>query len=213
MLATSDVKSGLSSLLSALGIARFSQKARGGIVALLFAVALFSLPASAEWKEKVLHRFSGQDGSNPAAGVILDGNGTLYGTTFGGGANHSPWGTVFQLVPHANGSWSERLLRTFQDGTDGAEPTASILVGVNGELYGTASGGGSYFAGTLFRLRSDFKGGWTFTVLYTFTDHGDGGYPSGVILLSAGNIFGTTEVGGAGSSCQGGCGTVFELRP
>jgi hypothetical protein len=168
---------------------------------------------SGAWTEKVLHRFSGQDGGNPAAGVVFDGNGNLYGTTFGGGANHSPWGTVFQLVPHANGRWTKRLLHTFQDGTDGAGPRAGILVGPSSELYGTASGGGGAdFAGTLFRLKEGSMGGWTFTVLYTFigVNNRDGAYPSGGILLNAGSIIGTTEVGGTGPSCQGGCGTVFK---
>ena len=168
------------------------------------------------WTEKVLHRFSGQDGGNPVAGVVFDGNGNLYFTTVAGGGGNFPSGTVGELVPQSRDKWTEHVLHSFQDGNDGAVPRAAILVGPSGELYGTASvGGGADFAGTLFRLKEGSNGGWTFTVLYTFTgvNNRDGAYPSGAILLEGGNILGTTEVGGTGSSCQGGCGTVFKAIP
>jgi hypothetical protein len=168
------------------------------------------------WTEKALHRFSGQDGGNPAAGVVFDRRGNLYCTTFGGGGGNFPSGAVVQLVPHSNGTWTEHMLHTFQDGNDGGEPRSGMIFDSKGNLYGTAtSGGGSNFAGTVFRLTKDSAGHWVFAAVYSFNgvNNGDGGFPSGGIVLNAGNILGTTEVGGTGSSCQGGCGTVFEVSP
>jgi len=168
---------------------------------------------SGTWTEETLYRFKGvPDGAFPSAGITLEENGALYGTTAQDGGGNSS-GTVFRLLPTAHGFWREQILHSFQDGGDGAEPRAGLMAGTSGELYGTASGGGgSDFAGTLFRLKKDAMGSWTFTVLYSFkgVNNGDGAYPSGRVLLRGVNIFGTTEVGGAGSSCQGGCGTVFK---
>jgi hypothetical protein len=172
---------------------------------------------SGAWAEKILHRFeSSSDGGGPSAGVVFDKEGTLYGTTVGGGAGNSPWGTVFTVIPSANGSWTEHLLHTFQDGDDGAEPRAGLVFDTEGNIYGTASiGGGPDFAGTLFRLKKNPAGRRTFAVLYSFkgVNNGDGAFPAGDIVLSAGSIFGTTQVGGTGQSCQGGCGTVFKVWP
>jgi uncharacterized repeat protein (TIGR03803 family) len=168
------------------------------------------------WTETVLYRFKGvPDGGGPMSGLVFDANGALYGTTQGGGEGNAE-GTVFSLTPRANGSWTERILHSFQDRDDGAEPRGSLVVGSKGELYGTASGGGgSNFAGTVFRLKRNSAGGWTFAPLYSFAGvkQGDGAYPAGDILLVEGNIFGTTQVGGTGQGCQGGCGTVFEASP
>ncbi len=168
------------------------------------------------WIETVLHRFMGSpDGGGPAAGVAFDAKGRLYCTTVGGGGGNFPSGTVVQFVPHSNGTWTEHVLHSFQDNGDGSQPRSRLIFDSLGTLYGTATGGGTDFAGTLFRLKRNPTGGWMFTVLYTFTgvNNGDGAYPSGGILINASNIFGTTEVGGMGQECQGGCGTVFEVSP
>jgi len=165
------------------------------------------------WTEKVLHRFGGQDGSNPAAGVVSDGNGNLYFTTFDGGRDHSPWGTVVQLVPRSDGTWTEHLLYTFQDGNDGSEPRGGLVFDSKRNLYGTATSS-STGGGTIFRLRPVGKS-WALAVLYDFTGAPDGSGPTGNLIFDGvGNLYGTTQYSGSGQGCGNyGCGTVFEASP
>ena len=95
--------------------------------------------------ETVLYSFmSGSDGSNPYAGLIADKRGNLYGTTVNGGA--SGFGTVFKVAPNG----SETVLHSFNGSSDGANPYARLLLGRNGDLYGTAYGGGTGGYGTVF---------------------------------------------------------------
>src|ERR1017187_8224217 len=101
--------------------------------------------AGGTWTEQVLHSFgSGTDGAYPYAGLIFDGAGNLYGTTSGGGTAH---GTLFELTPAGGGTWTEQVLHNFGNGTDGAEPLASLIFDGAGNLYGTTSYGGSYGGG------------------------------------------------------------------
>ena len=100
------------------------------------------------WTEDVLYSFpsSGQDGSNPYAGLIFDKKGNLYGTTEMGGADGSGCGdngcgTVFRLM---HGTWTEEVLHSFTGGSDGAGPAAGLIFDTKGNLYGTTeTGGGS----------------------------------------------------------------------
>jgi len=94
--------------------------------------------------------------------------------------------------------------------SDGAGPQSSLTFDSAGNLYGTTSGGGAFGAGTVFELSPNGSGGWNEAVLYSFTGGTDGGWPyySGVIFDSAGNLYGTAEIGGAN-----GYGVVFELSP
>jgi uncharacterized repeat protein (TIGR03803 family) len=108
---------------------------------------------------------------------------------------------VFKVDPSGN----ETVLYTFTGGSDGGYPYAGLTRGPSGALYGTASSGGTAFAGVVFKL--DAPGHET--VLYNFTGGADGGYPqAGVVLDPAGNLYGTTGVGG-----QFGSGVVFEVSP
>ena len=170
---------------------------------------------SGAWAEKILHRFeSSSDGGGPTAGVVFDKEGTLYGTTVGGGAGNYAEGTIFSLAPNANGPWTERLLHTFQDGDDGAQPRAAIVFDTKGNIYGTASIGGLGRGGTSFKLRPAGKS-WSLAVLHAFTGNPDGSWPaSGLIFDAVGNLYGTTEQSGTGQACGNyGCGTVFEVWP
>jgi len=128
------------------------------------------------------------DGAHPDAGVIVDRQGVLYGTTSGGGsyggiAGHG-FGTVYKLVPPAKGqtAWAETVLYSFKGGSespkggnDGAFP-GGLIADKQGALYGTTSGGGSnggiagYGFGTVFKLTPPVKGQtvWTETMLYSF---------------------------------------------
>jgi uncharacterized repeat protein (TIGR03803 family) len=152
-------------------------------------------------KETVLHRFTGTgvDGFGPSGGVIRDSSGNLYGTTGSGGAYGL--GTVYKVDPAGN----ETTLYSFTGGSDGGAPFAGLVLDSKGNLYGTAQFGGAAFAGVVFQV--DPSG--TETVLYSFAGGTDGGSPSaGLILDSAGNLYGTTFSGGAN-----GLGTVFEVTP
>ena len=168
------------------------------------------------WIEVVLRRFKlGKSGAaEPAAGVIFDGQGNLFSTTVGGGNSGS--GTVFQLARDSEGKWVERVLYRFRDGKDGANPFGSLVFGANGDLYGTASGGGTVGGGTIFQLRAAKGDSWVFSSVYEFGVPPDGDYPGGTLVLDkSGTLFGVTLGGGhTGGNCGNyGCGTVFMLNP
>jgi uncharacterized repeat protein (TIGR03803 family) len=175
-----------------------------------------ALDSKGKWKETVLHRFTGgKDGALPFAGVILDAAGNLYGATYGGGnlsdCSGFGCGVVFQLTPSSNGPWKENVLHTFAGGKDGATPYDLVLDSV-GNLYSTTNSGGTQGNGTAFELSPSSGGRWKKTVLHNFGRAGDGGGPgAGLILDTAGNLYGTTIYGG--SSCGSGCGIIFKLTP
>lgn len=168
-----------------------------------------------EWAETILHRLKGPDGGDPYAGPILDSQGSLYSTTFGGGVGTSPSGTVFQLSRHSNGTWTEGVLYGFQGNGDGGQPAAGLVFDSKGDLYGTASGGGNAGAGTIFRLHRGAGGSWAFEAIYEFGGSPDGSYPAAVpVFDKSGNLYGTTMSSGTGQACgHVGCGTVFEAWP
>jgi uncharacterized repeat protein (TIGR03803 family) len=172
-----------------------------------------------EWTEKVLHNFgSGKDGAGPTGGMILDAAGNLYGTTLWGGTNG--YGTAFELMPKADGSWTEKVLYSFcsqSQCADGSEPFASLVFDRAGNLYGTTYVGGAYqfLNGTVFELSPQGNGDWTEKVLHKFAGPPDGAFPQGGLILDdAGNLYGTTAVGGSRiCDYKMGCGTVYELSP
>ena len=150
------------------------------------------------------------DGTGPGT-LIMDAAGNLYGTTWMGGDYNCPpgppegCGTVFELTPQADGGWTEKVLHSFGNGTDGAFPHAGLIMDAAGNLYGTTSwGGGSWQRyGTVFeltRFSHAAGGGWTEKVLHRFNNDGmDGWQPScwiGLIFDAAGNLYGTTHDGG-----------------
>ncbi len=158
-------------------------------------------------KETVLHSFGGTsdgDGAGPYAG-LLNVDGTLYGTTIGGGGD---FGTVFAITK----SGTETVLHSFGAAGDGAEPVAG-LISVNGTLYGTteyggASGYGSYGFGTVFKIKKSGKE----TVLHSFpSGSGDGAYPLAGLLNVNGTLYGTASAGGANCGSSGGCGMLFKI--
>jgi uncharacterized repeat protein (TIGR03803 family) len=167
-------------------------------------------------KETVLHTFTGPpDGALPLAGVVLDADGDLYGTTYIGGDGSACGGEGCGVVFEIDAQGNETLLHSFTGGTDGGFPAYGALIrDSGGNLYGTTSWGGDLSCpggsgcGVVFRL--DPAGNET--VLQAF-DLGDGGYPlAGVIRDASGNLYGTTSAGGSSrGTCAGGCGMVFEL--
>jgi uncharacterized repeat protein (TIGR03803 family) len=152
--------------------------------------------------ETVLHSFGGaRDGWNPTARVVLDAAGNLYGTTAYGGGHGQ--GTVFKLDTTGN----ETILHSFAGGRDGANPNAGLVADTAGNFYGTTQyggrGGDGHGCGTVFRISP----AGVETVLYRFADGLDGASPLGEVALdSAGNIYGTTWLGGVHSY-----GTVFRI--
>ena len=155
--------------------------------------------------ESVLYSFTGGiDGGNPVAGLIIDGNGNLYGTTKNGGNYH--FGTVFK-IPAAGG---ETVLYHFTGGADGSNPSGGLVMDGAGSFYGTAifggAGTGTNGFGTVFKLTSTGQQ----STLHTFAGgSADGAYPSATLVRdSGGNLYGTTEDAG-----PGGAGIVFKVTP
>ena len=172
-------------------------------------------------QETVLYTFTGgADGRTPFAGLISDKAGNLYGTTTYGGTSGK--GVVFKLAPPAQlgGTWTETVLYNFTGGADGGNPYgAGVILDAAGNLYGTTTFGGVDFYGYPGGVAYSVNPSGQETVLYNFcglTHCTDGVYPgAGVILDSVGNLYGTTEDGGADNGdCNGaGCGVVFKLNP
>jgi uncharacterized repeat protein (TIGR03803 family) len=148
-------------------------------------------------RETVLYSFTGgADGSRPAAGLVRDQDGNLYGTTVAGGA-HSV-GAVFELNKHLK----ESVLHSFA-GADGVEPSSQLVRDAQGNLYGTTLDGGPSDTGTLFKV--DGRG--VFSVLHNFDGTHDGYFlPTGVFRDHLGKLYGVAELGG-----RFGFGTVYEL--
>lgn len=175
------------------------------------------------WSFTVLHTFglTSGDGLYPSGALVMDGAGNLYGLTQLGGAGSGCYakgcGVVFELsLQAADGSWTEKILYSFQGGNaDGAAPNGSLVFDSAGNLYGTTLGGvGTPGGGTVFELSPQSEGNWQEAVLYTFADSRNGYEPyAGVIFDAAGNLYGTTAYGGASPCDSNSCGTVFELSP
>lgn len=160
-------------------------------------------------KETVVHSFTGNpDGANPCAGLVRDNSGNLYGTTENGGA--FGFGTIFKI----DASGNETVLRSFAGSpSDGADPTADLILDGDGNLYGTTFTGGSGGFGTVFELDTTN----TETILWNFTGGADGGNPFGGLTRDANRVlYGTTENGGGTQLVDrpGGCcrGVVYELN-
>jgi uncharacterized repeat protein (TIGR03803 family) len=186
-----------------------------GILAVFVMAIMLATGAVADSTYKVLHRFRGPRGAMPYSRLIFDAAGNLYGTTSTGGA--AGMGTVFELKPNPDGSWTESMLHSFcsvPHCADGRLPYGEVglLFDAAGNLYGATSQGGTSNNGTVFKLKPNPDGSWTENVLYSFTGGSDGREPTSIIFDVAGNIYGTTNVGGDLSSCNGvGCGVVFKL--
>jgi uncharacterized repeat protein (TIGR03803 family) len=105
----------------------------------------------------------------------------------------------------------EQTLYSFSAISNGSEPN-SLVLGADGNLYGTAASGGAHDVGVVFQLTPVTGGGWTESVLYSFTGGSDGKNPGTLIFGADGNLYGTAYNGG-NANCPAGCGTVFQLIP
>lgn len=174
------------------------------------------------WTETTIHNFSntGSDGWNTQAGLVIDSQGNLYGTTqFGGsyiGTCANGCGTVFELSPDGGGTWTENIIFAFNE-SDGESPQTGLTFDSSGNLWGTVNTESG--DGTVYELSPASGGTWNFSAAYNFCSPGCqdniGGPSSGVIFDGQGNMYGETFGGGTGKSCTGGtgCGAVYELSP
>jgi uncharacterized repeat protein (TIGR03803 family) len=141
-------------------------------------------------QETALYSFGGTpDGATPSGNLILDMSGNLYGTTAAGGAFGQ--GTVFELSPNLDGTWTEQVLYSFTGNSDGAVPEEGVVMGAKGRLFGTTLRGGHFTrsgacqfgCGVVFKLAQNPDGTWTETVLHIFgRTAGDGLLPSGSLV-------------------------------
>ena len=165
------------------------------------------------WSEGVLYRFPGsaKDGCYPYANLTFDTHANLYGTTEAGGQGDCfgrKCGTVFELTPVAGGKWKETVLYRFAGGNDGSGPDGGLVLDGAGNVYGsTENGGGSCDCGTVFELTPSSDGGWSETILHSFSGS-DGAGPGSLTFDVAGNLYGVASYDGEYSA-----GVVFELRP
>jgi uncharacterized repeat protein (TIGR03803 family) len=182
------------------------------------------------WTETILYNFQNPfggapDGEAPVAGLTIDAQGNLYGTTQLGGITNnycqSGCGVAFELSPGSSG-WNYQVIYSFSGMPDGAFPSSDVIMDAEGNLYGVTSGGGSTYdicvyglfpgCGTVFELVK--ANGWKDQILHSFAySLTDGTYPSGKLLFdSQGNLYGTTTAGGDGAYGWY-HGTAFEMKP
>jgi len=170
----------------------------------------------AGWVLSPLYNFTGrEDGGAPIARVVFGPDGSLYGTTEFGGRNcGSGCGTVFNLKPSpaacksAICGWTQTVIYRFSGFSDGANPGyGDLTFDQAGNIYGTTIFGGNNAQGVVYELAPS-GGSWTESAIYLFTGAADGANPyNSVIFDAAGNLYGTTFLGGSGY------GTVFQLKP
>jgi uncharacterized repeat protein (TIGR03803 family) len=174
------------------------------------ASSVFSLTpgASGSWIFNVLS----PPGVGAGSDVIFDSTGNLYAVSSNGGAYG--YGSVFELTPTSSGPWTLTTLYSFQGTTDGAYPEAALLLDATGNLFGTTTWGGSLGCsahgsigcGTVFKLTSNAAGGWTETVIHSFTGL-EGAFPNSPLIQdSFGNLYGETYYGGSADA-----GVIFEI--
>jgi uncharacterized repeat protein (TIGR03803 family) len=177
-----------------------------------------------EWTHTVLFNFTAQSGWLPLGGLTMSESGELYGTTFFDGLGGA--GTVFELKPPSSpgGTWGFSLLYSFTNANgDGGGPSAGVVIGPNGSIYGVTQNGGANGFGTVFELKPPVSrgGAWSEAVIYSFGG-ADGAEPEtglaiGPGLGSALALYGTTWYGGSGpcapTGAPRGCGTIFVMTP
>ena len=181
---------------------------------------------SGTWTYNVILTFDGFDGALPHGRMAIDGAGNLYGATSSGGNvkyyGYGGFGTVFRLSPNSSGAWTETVLHVFGANAvagktfiDGDDAYSSVTLDSAGNLYGTTVYGGTGY-GDVYKLSPSTTGAWKEKTLFAFSNQSSSGtrygiFPeAGVLVDSAGNVFGTTLEGG---TITGTGGVVFEITP
>ncbi len=171
------------------------------------ATTVYRLTVGAAYPEKLYIFTGGLDGNEPNAGVVIDNEGSVYGTTAAGGVANA--GIVYKLDSAGNYT----VLYSFPGGVDGASPRAGVTLDSSGNIYGTAALGGDMSCiafggppalgcGVVFRI--DPAG--NYSVLHKFTGGNDGAYPESALAVDSGGVFGNTTYGG-----KSGAGVVFKI--
>jgi uncharacterized repeat protein (TIGR03803 family) len=180
--------------------------------------SVFELSSGTDgWKLAILHSFLLRkgDGQGTVGAVSLDATGSVYGITEQGGSSTrcgGGCGIVYEVQHLPDGTWKESILHSFNAYNDGSFPAFGDKLAIDkaGNLYGTA-GGGAGGHGVIFRMNRGANGVWKETVLHSIWQAANGDHPSsGVVMDSAGNLYGATIAGGT-ASC--GCGVVYKLSP
>ena len=176
----------------------------------LLPVLTAQMPANAAPRLVDLHNFGvSGDGNNPNAAPTPDPHGNLFGPTQGGGTGPCTLGcgTIYELSPVGDGSYTESILYDFQDGSDGASPRAALSRDRSGAFYGTAYAGKFSEDSLVYRLAPPSSGGsWSFSTLYLF-DHTTGVFLNAdqPLIVRGKGAFGLTQTSSGG--------TLFELTP
>jgi uncharacterized repeat protein (TIGR03803 family) len=162
-----------------------------------------------KWELKTLYAFKGApDAGFPYGGLVFDGVGNLYGTTYYDGANDL--GAVYQLSPGPQGAWTERVLYSFKGGSDGANSISTLVFDGAGNMYGTTSEGGAAGCGcgTIFKMTRSGNA-WTESVAYRFQGVPDAAFAyNGMVADQAGNFYGATVHGGDDNE-----GAIYQFTP
>ena len=179
---------------------------------------VFRIRTRGRVRSNVIWNFGGspKDGVFPFGGLTLGAGGVLYGAAtesglFGGGV-------VFKLTPSGVG-YTETILYEFGGDHDGKYPSKTLTLGPGGVIYGTTNGGGNGCArgcGTIFKL-TPTGSSYAYAILYAFRGGADGDLPSSELTVdSSGAMYGVTNYGGGGSTCDSGgygCGTLYGSPP
>jgi uncharacterized repeat protein (TIGR03803 family) len=145
--------------------------------------------------------------SGPNAPPVQGTDGNFYGTSlFGGRGIYGGVGTVFRVTPGGKVTG----IHAFDGASDGDDPNAALVLGSDGDFYGTTLEGGPNGFGAVFKITP----AGTLTTLYSFNG-ADGYFPNGLMQSAAdGNFYGITSWGGATGNCTpSACGTVFKITP
>src|SRR5437660_1520410 len=159
---------------------------RLSLFALTLATLFVGIVAQAQTESILYSLGGGSDGQDPAAGLIFDAAGNLYGTTQEGGGGSCGavgCGTGFRLTPTSSGAWNESLIHIFH-GTDGQLPQSNLILDGAGNLYGVALEGGnttcSGGCGLVFKLTPTSSGSWTEKIIHYFNGKNGAGPDGGL---------------------------------
>ncbi len=169
----------------------------------LFGIVFKLSPATGGgWDENMLYSFTGENLAASRAPVWIDSNGAVYGTTCGQFPNQ---GTVFELAKSA-GVWEEKTLHTFGQSGDGWCPISGLTPDASGNLYGTATLGGSTDSGIVYEMVRGTGGKWSEKLIYSFAGGTDGISPWAGVTINGTTLYGTTTAGGSANF-----GAVYEI--
>jgi len=158
----------------------------------------------------VLDTFYGEEGMTPGAALVFGTDGNLYGTAvngadnWDGSADFTGNGTIFMVSPGDVDS-EPTTLWAFTGGSDGANPSSALVLGQDGNFYGTTSNGGQNSDGVVYQLIPNGVNS-TLNTLWPFSGAADGSSPGALVSASNGTFYGITSAGGASNF-----GTVFQL--